>query len=119
MRGSDKGWFLGGLAVGFILGTRVGKEQCEQLTLAVSRLKENPTLQETAGLLRDRASRLCSACREKVAESPLADTKLGERLGATAPDLEEVLDAEEPAAAASDDAEEPTSPAGGNGAGPA
>ena len=38
--------FLGGLAAGFVLGARAGREKYEQLVQAARKVKENPTVQE-------------------------------------------------------------------------
>jgi hypothetical protein len=82
MRG--KLWFLGGLAAGFVLGARAGREKYEELVQAARKVKENPTVQEAAGVVQEQASRLVSGGREMVADklsnSKIAETKLGERL---------------------------------------
>jgi hypothetical protein len=82
MRG--KLWFLGGLAAGFVLGARAGREKYEELVQAARKVKENPTVQEAAGVVQEQANRLVTGGREMVADklgnTKLAETKLGERL---------------------------------------
>ena len=82
MRG--KLWFLGGLAAGFVLGARAGREKYEELVQAARKVKEHPTVQEAAGVVQEQTSKLFSEGREKVADklshSRLAETKFGERL---------------------------------------
>lgn len=82
MRG--KLWFLGGLAAGFVLGARAGREKYEELVQAARKVKEHPTVQEAAGVVQEQTSRLLTEGREKVADklsnTKLAETKLGERL---------------------------------------
>jgi hypothetical protein len=82
MRG--KLWFLGGLAAGFVLGARAGREKYEELVQAARKVKEHPTVQEAAGVVQEQTSRLLTEGREKVADklsnTKLAETKFGERL---------------------------------------
>ncbi len=76
--------FLGGLATGFVLGTRAGREKYDELMQAARRVKDNPTVQETAGVVQEQASRLMSGGREMVADklshSRFADTQLGQKV---------------------------------------
>lgn len=83
MRG--KLWFLGGVAVGFVVGTRAGRERYDQLVSATRRLWDHPTVQEAAGVVQAQANRLYTEGKETVSEK-LSHTKLGERLGGH-PDL--------------------------------
>jgi len=74
MRG--KLWFVGGLAVGFVLGARAGRERYEQLLRQGRRLLDHPTVQEAAGLAQAQASRIYTEGRNRFSH-----TRLGERLG--------------------------------------
>ncbi|MDQ0990776.1 YtxH domain-containing protein [Streptomyces sp. V3I7] len=40
--------FVAGLAVGYVLGTRAGRERYEQLKKSARRIAENPTVRNTA-----------------------------------------------------------------------
>src|SRR5688500_1472257 len=79
-----KMWFLGGLAVGFVLGARAGREKYEELVQAARKVRESPTVQEAAGVVQEQATRLYTEGKEKVADklanSRLADTTVGQRL---------------------------------------
>lgn len=73
MRG--KLWFISGLAAGFVLGARAGREKYEELVVNARKVWENPTVQEAAGVAQAQATRLYSEGKDKVAQS-----KLGEKL---------------------------------------
>lgn len=79
--------FLGGLAVGFVLGTRAGREKYEELVQTARKIKDSPTVQEAAGVVQEQATRLYSEGKSKVsdklANSRFAETRLGERLNRT------------------------------------
>ena len=76
--------FLGGLAAGFVLGARAGREKYEELKATALKIKESPTVQEAAGVVQEQATRLYSEGKTKVsdrlANSRFADTDLGQRL---------------------------------------
>jgi len=76
--------FLAGLGVGYVLGSRAGRERYEQIVAVVRRVKDNPTVQEAAGLVQAQAGRLAHTGREmvseRIADSRLGHTRIGERL---------------------------------------
>ncbi|MGN9808985.1 hypothetical protein ACTMSW_06470 [Micromonospora sp. BQ11] len=74
MRG--KIMFLGGLAAGFVLGARAGREKYEELVIRGRKVLDHPTVQEAAGVAQAQATRLYSEGKDKVSQS-----KLGEKLG--------------------------------------
>ena len=74
MRG--KIMFLGGLAAGFVLGARAGREKYEELVIRGRKVLDHPTVQEAAGVAQAQANRLYSEGKDKVSQS-----KLGEKLG--------------------------------------
>jgi hypothetical protein len=82
MRG--KLMFLAGLGAGFVLGTRAGREKYEELVQAARKVRENPTVQEAAGVVQEQANKIVSGGRQtvtdKLSHSKLAETKVGERL---------------------------------------
>jgi hypothetical protein len=78
MRG--KLWFLGGLAAGFVLGARAGREKYEELVATARKVKEHPTVQEARGVVQEQANRLMSESKDRLSHSRLAETKVGERL---------------------------------------
>jgi hypothetical protein len=76
MRG--KLWFLGGAAVGFVIGARAGRERYDQLVSAARQLRDHPTVQEAAGVVQEQANRLYAQGKDTVADK-LSHSKLGER----------------------------------------
>ncbi|MDG6102179.1 hypothetical protein Daura_44390 [Dactylosporangium aurantiacum] len=76
--------FLGGLAAGFVLGARAGREKYEELKATALKIKESPTVQEAAGVVQEQATRLYSEGKTKVtdklANSRFAESDLGQRL---------------------------------------
>ena len=76
--------FLGGLAAGFVLGARAGREKYEELKATALKIKESPTVQEAAGVVQEQATRLYSESKTKVtdklANSRFAETEVGQRL---------------------------------------
>ncbi|MGW5672803.1 hypothetical protein [Micromonospora sp. NPDC003776] len=73
MRG--KIMFLGGLAAGFVLGARAGREKYEELVVRGRKVLDHPTVQEAAGVAQAQATRLYAEGKDK-----LGQTKLGEKL---------------------------------------
>jgi len=78
MRG--KLWFLGGLAAGFVLGARAGREKYEEIVATARKVREHPTVQEARGVVQEQANRLVSEGKDKLSHSKFAETKVGERL---------------------------------------
>lgn len=73
MRG--KLWFIGGLAAGFVLGARAGREKYEELVVKGRQVLDHPTVQEAAGVAQAQANRLYSEGKDR-----LSHTRLGEKL---------------------------------------
>ncbi|HEX8630965.1 MAG TPA: hypothetical protein VF755_22650 [Catenuloplanes sp.] len=76
MRG--KLWFIGGVAAGFVLGARAGREKYEEIVVNARKVWENPTVQEAAGVAQAKATQLVSDGKDKLGQS-----KLGDKLGST------------------------------------
>lgn len=66
--------FLTGAAIGYVVGTRAGRERYEQIMRLSRRVTENPTVQEAAGILRARAGEFAGTARQKVGD------KVGDRV---------------------------------------
>jgi hypothetical protein len=77
MRG--KLWFIGGVAAGFVLGARAGREKYDELVRNARKVWDHPTVQEAAGVAQAQANRLYTESKEIVSDK-LSHTKLGERL---------------------------------------
>jgi hypothetical protein len=71
--------FLAGVGVGYVLGARAGRERYEQLLRAARTFRENPTVQETAGILQAQAGSLVSSAKHTVTDK-LSHTSLGARM---------------------------------------
>ncbi|EEP71141.1 hypothetical protein MCAG_01468 [Micromonospora sp. ATCC 39149] len=79
MRG--KIMFLGGLAAGFVLGARAGREKYEELVVRGRKVLDHPTVQEAAGVAQAQANRLYSEGKDKLSQS-----RLGEKLSSNGGD---------------------------------
>ncbi len=73
MRG--KLMFLGGLAAGFVLGSRAGRQAYEELVQTAKKVKESPTVQEAAGVVQAQATKVYEQGKDK-----LSNTRLGDKL---------------------------------------
>ena len=73
MRG--KLMFLGGLAAGFVLGSRAGRQAYDELVQTAKKVKESPTVQEAAGVVQAQATKVYEQGKDK-----LANTRLGDKL---------------------------------------
>ncbi|MGH3646455.1 MAG: hypothetical protein ACRDTM_04670 [Micromonosporaceae bacterium] len=86
MRG--KVMFVAGLAIGYVLGSKAGRERYEQIVRAARKVRSNPTVQEATGLVQAQGSRLISTGRDKVrgtlndrlGETRLGHSRIGQRL---------------------------------------
>ncbi len=58
--------FISGLAAGFVLGTRAGRERYEQLKKLARRTADSPAVQQAAGALQAQAADLLKSARDKV-----------------------------------------------------
>ncbi|WP_433497247.1 YtxH domain-containing protein [Sphaerimonospora sp. CA-214678] len=50
--------FAAGLTVGYVLGTRAGRERYEQIKRMAQRVADSPTVQEAAGLVGAQAAKM-------------------------------------------------------------
>jgi hypothetical protein len=73
MRG--KLMFIGGLAAGFVLGSRAGREKYEEIRANAKKVWEHPTVQEAAGVAQAQATTLYSEGKDKLDQS-----KIGQKL---------------------------------------
>ena len=58
--------FAVGVAVGFVVGARAGRERYDQIVRAAQSFVENPSVQETAGLVGAKASDFVGKTGRKV-----------------------------------------------------
>ena len=73
MRG--KLMFLTGLAAGFVLGSRAGREKYEEIRANAQKVWQHPSVQEAAGVAQAQANKLYTEGKDKLQSS-----KLGEKL---------------------------------------
>jgi hypothetical protein len=73
MRG--KLMFISGLAAGFVLGSRAGREKYEEIRANAKKVWEHPTVQEAAGVAQAQANKLYSEGKDKLDQS-----KIGQKL---------------------------------------
>jgi hypothetical protein len=66
--------FLAGLAAGFIIGARAGRERYEQIMKLARRAADSPAVQQAAGAAQAQAAGLARSARDKVT------SKIQERL---------------------------------------
>ncbi|MEV0380281.1 YtxH domain-containing protein [Nonomuraea sp. NPDC050643] len=61
--------FVLGLAVGYVLGSRAGRERYEQIKRSAQRVADNPRVQEVAGVFGAQASKFAGMARTKVGDT--------------------------------------------------
>ncbi|MCF6468155.1 YtxH domain-containing protein [Nonomuraea sp. MG754425] len=61
--------FAAGLAVGYVLGSRAGRERYEQIKRTAQRVADNPRVQEAAGVVGAQAAKFAGAARSKVGDT--------------------------------------------------
>ena len=73
--------FITGLGVGFVLGTRAGRERYEQMRKLARKVADSPAVQEAAGALQAQAASYARSAGGKLANRAGAATaKVGEKL---------------------------------------
>ena len=60
--------FLAGLAVGFVVGARAGRERYEQLKKLASKAKDSPAMQQAAGAAQAQAANLARTAKDRAAQ---------------------------------------------------
>ena len=73
MRG--KLFFVTGLAAGFVLGSRAGREKYEEIRTNAQKVWSHPSVQEAAGVAQAQANKLYTEGKDKLQSS-----KIGEKL---------------------------------------
>jgi len=71
--------FIVGFGAGYLLGTRDGRARYEQILRSIREVKDNPAVQETAGVVQAQAMDLLSKAQEKV--STLTSGSGGDKFG--------------------------------------
>jgi hypothetical protein len=60
--------FLAGLGIGFVIGTRAGRERYEQMRRLARKVADNPSVQQAAGALQAQAAGYAKTAGGKVAD---------------------------------------------------
>jgi hypothetical protein len=60
--------FLAGLATGFVLGARAGRERYDQLVKAAKTVAEHPAVQQAAGAVQAQAAGLAATAGTKISD---------------------------------------------------
>jgi hypothetical protein len=71
--------FITGVGLGYVLGTKAGRERYEQIRRTAQKVKENPTVQEAAGVLQAQAGGLVSTAKDTVNDK-LGHTAIGAKV---------------------------------------
>ncbi len=82
----NKLMFLTGLGVGYVLGSRAGRERYDQIVRTARKVKENPTVQEAAGVLQAQAGGMISTAKDTVSDK-LSQSSIGTKIGSTVNNL--------------------------------
>ena len=77
--------FAAGLAVGFVLGARAGRERYEQIMRLARQAADNPSVQQAAAAAQAQAAEFARTTRERVSEqvprlAGSARSKVGDKL---------------------------------------
>jgi hypothetical protein len=59
--------FIAGAAVGYVLGTKAGRERYEQIKRASKKVADSPKVQETAGALMAKGGEIAGVAKDKAA----------------------------------------------------
>jgi hypothetical protein len=84
--------FLSGLAAGFVLGARAGRERYEQIKRLSRRVTDSPAAQQAAGAVQAQAAGIAKAAKQKVTDqvqtrAPKLTDTAREKLGGRVPGL--------------------------------
>ena len=60
--------FITGVGIGYVLGTRAGREKFDQMVAQARKFWESPTVQEAAGVVQAQATRLYDDGKQAVTE---------------------------------------------------
>jgi len=83
MRG--KLFFITGVGIGYVLGTRAGREKFDQMVAQARKVWESPTVQEAAGVVQAQAAKLYDDGKQVVTDQV---HKLSHRNGVQVTDTE-------------------------------
>ena len=73
--------FITGVGVGYVLGTRAGREKFDQMVVQARKFWESPTVQEAAGVVQTQATKLYDEGKQAVTEQVHKLQKNGKTVG--------------------------------------
>lgn len=84
--------FIAGLAVGFVVGARAGRERYEQIKRLTRKAADSPAMQQLAGAAQAQAGNLAKSAKEKAAQrvprlTAKAKSKVGDKFGDRIPGM--------------------------------
>ena len=65
--------FAAGMAIGYVLGSKAGRERYEQICSMARRIRDNPTVHNTATTLKEQAEHMATASKDKIMNSDLGN----------------------------------------------
>ena len=87
--------FLAGAAVGFVVGTRAGRERYDDLVRNTRKLLDSPGVHEASGAVQAQAAKLYGRGKETIGNSNLSDKLRHPRGGANRGEFDDLLDLDE------------------------
>ena len=60
--------FISGVGIGYVLGTRAGRERFDQMVAQARKFWESPTVQEAAGVVQAQANRMYDQGKQVVSD---------------------------------------------------
>lgn len=74
-----KVFFVAGLAIGYVLGAKAGRERYEQILRSVKRFRDDPTVQSTAGFVAGQAGRIADKGKDAFARTKVGASVMSPR----------------------------------------
>jgi len=65
--------FVAGAAIGFVLGTRAGRERYEDMMTTAKKVMDSPTVHEAGGMVQSQASKAYSKGKDTLASSNMTE----------------------------------------------
>ena len=65
--------FAAGMAIGYVLGSKAGRERYEQICSMARRIRDNTTVHNTATTLKEQAEHMATASKDKIMNSDLGN----------------------------------------------
>lgn len=79
--------FVAGVAVGYVLGARAGRERYEQIVELALRVRDNRKVRDVAERLQDQAGQAAGMCKDRLRATGIGERLLRERDDSADPDI--------------------------------